>query len=271
MDMVVGTEYYSKRGYAPNGDFRYRGPGLDHFIMKWNALIDRGVKMPPSTELVNQGGTDIFANGRVDLTPETRIAANVEYLSSYIYKLVFNDNYQQAVSSQVHSTISLTHAHDGIIPSAYLERVQNFASSNGGDEVRILHLPTLRFDLLSEPISSSPFYWRMGSSISYLGRSEHGFHVRNMGRFDFYPHLSLPLAAAGWSVVPEVALRETFYTGSQTPDLAGINGGTPTVSHEPLSRSDLEASVDIRPPALERDFAVGRQVLRHVIEPELNW
>ncbi len=27
MDMVLGTEYYSKRGWAPNGDFRYRGPG----------------------------------------------------------------------------------------------------------------------------------------------------------------------------------------------------------------------------------------------------
>ena len=28
MDMVVGTEYFSKRGWAPNGDFRYKGPGL---------------------------------------------------------------------------------------------------------------------------------------------------------------------------------------------------------------------------------------------------
>ena len=27
MDMVVGAEYYSKRGFAPNGDFRYKGPG----------------------------------------------------------------------------------------------------------------------------------------------------------------------------------------------------------------------------------------------------
>ncbi len=34
MDMVVGTEYYSKRGWAPNGDFRYKGPGLDHFTVK---------------------------------------------------------------------------------------------------------------------------------------------------------------------------------------------------------------------------------------------
>ena len=43
MDMVVGAEYYSKRGWAPNGDFRYKGPGLDHLTVRWNALLDRGV------------------------------------------------------------------------------------------------------------------------------------------------------------------------------------------------------------------------------------
>lgn len=271
MDLTLGTEYYSKRGFAPNGDFRYKGPGLDRFNVRWNALIDRGVRIPPSTMLVNQGGTDIVAVGRYDLTPQTRAAANVEYLSSYVYKLVFNDNYQQAVSSEVHSTISVTHARNGLVPSAYLERLQNFASSNEGDEVRILHLPSLRFDVLDEPLHSSPLYWRMGSSISYLGRSEFGFHVRNMGRFDLYPHLSLPLMGGGWSAVPEIALRETFYTGSQIPDLTRANGGTPTVSHDPLSRSDLEASVDVRPPALERDFQWGPQHLRHVIEPEVYY
>jgi LPS-assembly protein len=276
MDMEVGTEYYSKRGWAPKGDFRYKGPGLDHFIVTWNALIDRGIEQLQTTGpqagqtiLVNQGGTDIFARGRYDLTQETRAAVNAEFLSSYIYKLAFDDNYLQAVNSQVHSTASLTHAHDGLVPSIYLERLQNFASSTEGDEVRILHLPSLRFDVLDEPLHTSPLYWRMGSSISYLGRSEYGFHVRNMGRFDLYPHLSLPLVGGGWSVVPEVALRETFYTGSQDPDLTGTNGGTPTVSHDALSRSDFEASVDLRPPALERDFTFGDRELRHVIEPEL--
>ncbi|MGC2614773.1 MAG: LPS assembly protein LptD [Terracidiphilus sp.] len=269
MDMVVGTEYYSKRGWAPNGDFRYKGAGLNQFTVKWNALFDRGVIIPPSTELVNQGGTDILADGRYDLTSQTRAALQVEYLSSYVYKLVFNDNYLQAVNSEVHSTISLTHTHNGLVPSAYLERLQNFASSTEGDEVRILHLPSLRFDVLNEPLHTSPFDWRMGSSVSYLGRSEYSFHVRNLGRFDLYPHLSLPMMGGGWSVVPEVALRETFYTGSQNPDLTGENGGTPTVSHDPLNRSDFEASVDVRPPALERDFTIGNRELRHVIEPEL--
>jgi LPS-assembly protein len=276
MDMVVGTEYYSKRGWAPNGDFRFKGMDLNHFTVKWNALFDRGVEQLQTsgpqagqTVLVNQGGADIVSEGRYDFNSATHAALNIEYLSSYIYKLVFNDNYIQAVNSEVHSTVSLTHTHNGLVPSAYLERLQNFASSNDGDEVRILHLPSLRFDVLDEPLHTSPLYWRMGSSISYLGRSEFSFHIRNLGRFDLYPHLSLPLVRGGWSVVPEVALRETFYTGSQNPDITGTNGGIPTVVHNPLNRGDFEASVNVRPPAVERDFTIGNHDVRHVVEPEV--
>ncbi len=274
MDMVIGSEYYSKRGFAPNGDFRYKGPGLDHLNLRWNALLDRGIAAPPpQTGLVNQGGLDIAAVGRKDFSPETRLAGNVEYLSSYVYRLVFNDNYSQAVNSEVLSTVGLTHEHHGYIPSGYFGRLQTFASTAPGDEARILHLPSVRFDSLDRGLGASPLYWGLGSSIGYLSRAEFNFHARNVGRIDLYPHLSWPIAAGGWSVEPEVALRETFYSGSQTPDLAGTNGGTPTVRHDPLNRTDLEASVDVRPPALERDFTLGRwnRQLRHVIEPELRY
>ena len=274
MDMVVGLEYYSKRGFAPKGDFRYKGPGLDYLNVTWNALIDRGIAaVPPATGLVNQGGEDIVALGRQDINPETRVTGNVEYLSNYVYRLVFDDNISQATSSEVHSNIALTHTHDGFIPSAYLDRLQTFASTAPGDEARILHLPTLRFDSIDRPLGASPLYWEMGSSIGRLSRAETGFNAHNIGRFDFYPHLSLPIFAGGWSIVPEVALRETAYSGSEIPDLTGANGGTPTVSHDPLNRSNLEASIDLRPPALERDFTLAgwNRTLRHVIEPEFTY
>jgi LPS-assembly protein len=89
---------------------------------------------------------------------------------------------------------------------------------------------------------------------------------------DFYPHLSLPLSGGGWSLVPQVAFRDTFYSISQKPDFAHPSA-TPYISHDALNRSDLEASVDLRPPALERDFTLTRwnKVLRHVIEPELTY
>jgi len=278
MDMVLGTEYFSKRGWAPNGDFRYKGPGLDHLTARWNALFDRGYDMVPDEGpqagqmiRVNQGGVDINALGRKDFSADSRVAANVEYLSNYVYRLVFNDNYWQAVSSEVKSDAFYSRNDSGFMTSVRLGRVQTFASTTPGDEARILHLPSVRFDVLDQPLRTWPAYWGMGSSIAHLGRSEPGFHAHNIGRFDLYPHLSVPFVAGGWSVVPEGALRLTFYTGSEAPDIAGVNGGVPTVSHDALHRTYGEASIDIRPPALARDFTLGRwnRTLRHVIEPEL--
>ena len=75
---------------------------------------------PVGYEYVNQGGLDIGALGRKDLSDETYIVGNVEFLSHYVYRLVFDDNYSQAVSSEVSSVIGMTHAHNGFIPSASL-------------------------------------------------------------------------------------------------------------------------------------------------------
>jgi LPS-assembly protein len=302
MDMIVGAEYYSKRGWAPNGDFRYKGPGGDHLIVRWNALLDRGVEQPVGTtvptagarlaktspakanptdllpgpvgdELVNQGGVDVVAQGRKDLTPHTHAAGVTEYLSSYLYRLVFNDNYSQAVTSEVASDVSLTHQSNALVPSIEFDRFQTFANSTNGAEARFLHLPTARYDVLDHPLFSSPLYWGFAGSASYMTRSEPHFHARNVGRMDFYPHLSLPLSAGGWSVLPEVAFRDTFYTISQIPDLTGVRSGTPSISHDPINRTDLEGSLDIRPPALERDFQLPgwNRELRHVIEPEITY
>ena len=279
MDAVVGSEYYSRRGWAPNGDFRYKGPGLDHLTARWNALLDRGIVEPvtnaqgqTTNQLVNQGGVDISFLVHKDYSPNTRVAGSMEYLSSYVYRLVFNDSYAQAISSEVASDIALTHNRNGLLPSVWLDRFQSFASTTNGNEVKILRLPLVRYDVLDRPLSTGLLYWGLNSSIGYFNRAEPGFYARNVGRFDFYPHLSMPISAAGWSLLPEVALRDTTYTISQTPALTDPSA-TPKISHDPLNRADLEASIDIRPPALERDYALpfAHRELRHVIEPDLNY
>jgi len=292
MDLTVGAEYWSRRGFAPNGDFRYkgRGPyGLDGLTVRWNALLDRGVEETlagaTAPTRVDQGGADIVAFGRKDFTENTRIAGNVEYLSSYIYRLAFDENLAQATSSEVQSNAAFTHNHRGFIPSVSLDRFQSFAgsSTDNGEpvisvpEVRILHLPTVRFDAVNRPFPSisgklPPLYWSLGSSIGDLDRAEPHFHARDVGRMDIYPHLEWPLHFGDWQVRPEFALRTTQYSGSQLPDLDGSNfGGVPLVQHNPLNRRDIEASLDIRPPVLERDFIVNRwnRQIRHVIEPEI--
>ena len=291
-DLTVGAQYWSQRGFAPNGAYRYRGPNVDSLIVRWNALLDRGVRETvtntdgtTSTELLNQGGADISAVGRKDLTENARISGVVEYLSSYIYRLAFDENLAQATSSQVLSDAAYTWNRHGYIPSLTLERFQSFGgiTSTSGNpvtnvpEARILHLPSLRFDVTDRPLAvpaAAPLYWGMGSSIADLDRAVPNFHARNVGRLDLYPHVEWPLHFGQWSVEPEAALRMTQWSGSQTPDLTGTHfDGTPIVLHTPLTRGDFEASLDIRPPALERDFTLTRfnRELRHVIEPEIYY
>ena len=289
MDLTFGAEYWSKRGFAPTGDFRYRGPGLDALTVRWNALLDRGIEESLTTgaapTLVNQGGADIIAYGRKYFTPETRVAGSVEYLSSYIYRLAFDENLAQATSSDVQSNAALTHAHNGWVPSLSLDRFQSFAGTSSTSsapvisvpEARILHLPTVRYDVVDRPLlpgdATSPLvYWGLDASVSDLDRAEPHFHARNVGRLDIHPHIEWPLHLGEWNFVPEFGLRTTEYSGSQIPDLTGTHfGGVPYVQHNPLNRSDLEASLDIRPPVLERDFALNglHRELRHVIEPEV--
>lgn len=281
MDMVVGSEYFSKRGWAPNGDFRYKGLGDDHLQVRWNAVLDRGVEEAvtnpnsnlTSVQLVNQGGADLVAQGRKDLSASTHLGVFAEYLSSFTYRLVFTDNFALAVTSEVSSTVGLTHAKDGLVPSVMAQRFENFANSSTGSEARILHLPSLRYDVLDRPLLDSPFYFGGSATAGFLNRSEPHFHARNLGRFDLYPHLSLPLHADGWSLVPEVATRETFYTASETPDLTGVNHWAPTIRQQTLNRSDVEASVALLPPSLMRDFTAAHwnRILRHVVTPELTY
>jgi LPS-assembly protein len=286
MDMTVGAEYWSKRGFAPNGDFRYKGRGFDAVTVRWNALLDRGIQeiIPPATKptLENQGGTDILAYGRKDFTDRTRLAGNIEYLSSYIYRLAFDENLAQATSSEVQSDLALSHTRSGFVPSLAINRFQSFAGSTTAKgapvvnvpEVRVLHLPSVRFDSVDRPLFHSPLYWGVGSSLSDLERAEPHFHARNVGRFDLYPHVEWPLHLGDWDVRPEIALRATQYSGSQVPDLTGANfGGVPLVKHDPLTRADLELRVNIRPPALERDFTVNgwNRQIRHVIETEIYY
>ena len=283
MDLTAGAEYWSKRGWAPTGDFRYRGNGLDALTVRWNGLFDRGISevIAPATTptIVKQGGADIQANGRKDLTDRTRVTAQVEYLSSYIYRLAFDENISQATSSEVASNVALTHNQGGYVSSISLDRFQSFAGSSttapvlAVPEVRVLHLPSVRFDAVDRPLADTGLYWGLGSSIGDMDRAEPRFHARNVGRLDIYPHIEWPVHLGDWNVRPELAVRATQYSGSQRPDLTGANNGIPSISHDPLTRADVEFKLNLRPPALERDFLLpGRnRVLRHVIETEFDY
>ena len=71
----------------------------------------------------------------------------------------------------------------------------------------------------------------------------------------------------GWSLRPEVTLRDTFYTQQLIPRPSGVG----TASYDGINRKAFEGTVEIRPPSLERVFDKefrGRK-WKHVIEPRI--
>jgi len=272
-DLMIGSQYYSKRGFAPNGLFRYKGRGNDFATFRFNSLLDR----LPGAE--NQGGVDMLFDGRHDFDTETRTVADIEYLSSYTYRQEFEDNYVIAINSEVKSQAFLSHAHDGFAEGISFNRYQSFqssaSSSSGEQEIRILHLPTIQFDGVDRYIESTPLMWGVNASATSLSRSEPGFETSPaVPRLDFYPHLAWPIHFDGWTVRPLIAVRDTFYAKSQNPAPLGM---LPTERDATVNRKDFEASVDFRPPALMRDFSApwiehlfGGD-LRHAIEPEVQY
>ncbi len=275
-DFTLATQYWSKRGFAPNGMFRYRGRGPDFGNVRFQSLLDHGL-LESNGARVNQGGVDVAADGRYDFTPHTRGVIDAEYLSSYVYRLVFQENYAIAIDSEVKSQMFATHENHDLWASLRMNRYQDFQSSTvAGDEVRILHLPQIDVEAADHRLGVSSMDWSFTGSAGALSRYDFpNFRTSaEVPRVDFYPRVSLPLHFAGWTFRPQAGLRETWYGKSQFPtSLEQI----PVVRTAGTSRTAIEAGAELRPPALERDFSApwlrrltGGDV-RHVIEPAIQY
>lgn len=266
MDATVGGEYFSKRGWSQRGEFRARPNDHSYIDLNYFGVRDRGLNG------VKEGGENARLNAQGDFHG-FRTVANVDYLSSFLFRLAFNEVFSQAVNSEVKSQAFMSKATDGFFVSGMAERYQNFQGIDAGDVVTISHAPSLDLSGVDRPLWRSPFYWAFDASLGGLGRSEPrlpsgqpGLRTGLLGRFDLNPQISLPLQFRGWTLRPELTLHDTFYTARLLP---GENGGS--VQPDPINRRAVETAVELRPPTLERIFDkpfLGRK-WKHVIEPRL--
>ena len=287
-DLTIGTLYYSLRGFSENGTFRYHGPGDDFFNAHFSALQDRGFYAPgvnAQGQTVNvfndQGGEDITASFHRQITPHVRGVGDAEYLSSYIYREAFTNNFNQAVSTDITSIVYLADQKNGYSADARVDRYEGLkvvqTDFSPGEEIKIYHAPSIDFTGLDHPIRDTPLFWSVNASAAGLKRVQPNFATAGITwRFDLSPEVSLPLRFEGWHALASVAVRETAYTRSrQTPY---TNNATPIEHSIPINRADVNLNVDLRPPTIERTFTVparwrhllGDQV-RHTIEPELTY
>ena len=285
-DLTIGTLYYSLRGFSENGTFRYRGPNEDFLTAHFSALQDRGFLSPTvnskgvtTNVYTNQGGEDITAGFRRQLATNTRVAADAEYLSNYVYRQAFTENFNQAVSSDITSILYATRQASGYSMDARVDRYQGLKrvpiNDNPGQEVKIFHTPSLDFTGIDRRIPGTPLLWSVTAAAAGLKRVQPNFISSGIiERVDVRPELALPLHFAGWRTMSSVAFEETAYSRSRKAPYG--NGAVPVELEQGLNRADVDIKIDIRPPVVERTFAVPEKLrwllgseVRHTIEPKL--
>lgn len=283
-DLTAGTQYYSLRGWEESGSFRYRGAGLDFAKARFNAVQDRGIAVNGVNE--NQGGEDITFSGRHDFDSQTRVVADAEYLSSYLYREVFGDNFSLQVSSDILSIAYGVHEWDGYAAAVRSDRYQGLKMAAVAatattpaipeEQVRIFHVPSLDFSSTEHEIGQSGVQWSLDTSLAGLSRVQPNFSTGGLTqRVDIHPQIAYPISFGGWRLRSSVGMRETAYSRSrQTPYSPG---GLPVELPYKLNRADVEAEVDLRAPVVERTFDSAKiedmfgYEVKHTIEPELTY
>jgi LPS-assembly protein len=282
MDGTVGAEYMSKRGWAQRGEFRARPSDTSYVDLNFFGVIDRGISEPATctgtppvcvaTPPLKEGGQEARLAAEANFYG-FRAVSNIDYLSSFLFRLAFNDVYSQAINSEVKSQVFLSKTVNGFSFGGMVERYQNFFQTTNADgtlsnpptfdSVRVLHTPSADASSVDRKLYRSPFFWSFDVSAAGLSRGEPGFQTAGtLGRFDFSPGISLPLQFHGWSFRPALTLRETYYSQRLVDGLA-VN--------DPTNRQALETTVEVRPPVLEKIFDkqhLGKK-WKHVIEPRV--
>src|SRR5947207_6353089 len=203
MDATMGAEYFSQRGWSMRDSFRTRPSDKAYLNFDYFGVLDRGF----GAAKVDQGGEDIKLNGEAIFPGDFRGVASLNYLSSFVFRLAFTENFSQAVNSEVKSVAFLSKTLQGYSLNAFASRYQNFESTNAGDLVTIFHAPGIEISTVDQRLGRLPLYWSFEGATEGLRRTEPGFDTPNLvGRFDINPTVSMPLFYGGWTFRPELAL-----------------------------------------------------------------
>jgi len=283
MDATIGAEYYSRRGWAQNGEFRAR-PSTTSFInARFFGVLDRGVLIedasattgrmidgrfvPAGTAIQDQGGHEIQLEAEGLLPYGFRGVASVDYLSSYLFRFSFSDAYTEAINSEARSIAFVNRTFNGYSFSSRGARYQNFQSTRPGDVITIVHAPGFETSAAEQRIGRTPLRWTYDVAFDGVSRREPDFATADVvGRFDVYPRVSLPLLWKGFSLRPQVGVRETYYS-----DRLFTADSQSRPERDAVNRRYAAFEVEARPPALSRIYEkpMLQHNFKHVIEPRL--
>jgi LPS-assembly protein len=280
-DVTVRNDIYTSRGIGLGADLRTRANSRSFLNAGFYIVKDRTLGHKADATHPDQGGSSFYVDG-VHYFPNGFIAAaDVNVTSNLAYRQVFSDSIQQAISPEERSQVFVNKELNEYSFN-FLARSQ--VTSLPNSRIRIRELPSVSIEKRATPldfIKRLPIYYSFAASADGVSRKETVDDLiafrRDVGgdpivspsevqRLDFHPRVQVPLSFFGISVTATAGARMTFYSNSIDPVNRAI------LSHN-ITRSYGEFELDIRPPALFKDFHRGNGsfFFRHLIEPYITY
>ena len=262
-DATIGAGVYAARGWEQDGEVRWLG-FKSAFEMQYFGVVDNQGN-PVSHQL--QGGEEIKVTGFKQLPDGFIAATNIDLLSSYIFRLGFALGFTEAINSEVRSNGFVTKNWDGYGLGFLASRYENYESTTWGDDISIVHAPSVDFSTVERPFSRTDFVYSYDAAVAGLNRSEIGFETAPIvPRLDAAPYIAWPKLFDGWTFRPQIGAEETWYGEQLAPGTSSTPYGI--AIHDAINRNVANASFELRPPTLSRIFnrkPFGR-VLKHTID-----
>ncbi len=271
-DPVCGAGYNSARGWAQNAPFRYKPMEKTYLDASYFGVIDRG-QVVNGARGPDQSGRTLTILGASELPYGFRAVANVNYLSSYQFRLAFTETFNEAIGSEVHTVTFVTKHFSSYDFHFAFSRYQNFQSTTPHDSIEIRALPSIQFSGADRRLFPRfPLYYSFDSAAEGLSRSEPSLETAGfISRFDLSQRFSLPLHLGDFRLTPSFGFRTTHYGSSLQTVGATTSGLIRGVSPNEINRITEEFTLDLRAPSLAKVFRSPWKSLgdrwKHVIEP----
>ncbi len=275
-DVTFRNDIFTERGLGFGADLRTRANSRSYFNLGFYAVKDRIFGPKADAAHPDQGGSSFYIDGVHYFPNGFLAAADVNITSNLAFRQIFSDSIQRAISPEERSQVFVNKQGGDY---SFNSLLRNQVTSLASVRERIRQLPAIELDkrpALLPVFEKLKLYFSFEGGISGMSRKETvddpvtfaALGNQNpiitpsvVQRLDFHPRFSVPFYGGGWSATATASVRSTFYSNS-------IDPLTRLVLGRDVTRTYGEFELDVRPPALARNFRRDDKFFfRHVIEP----
>jgi LPS-assembly protein len=266
MDATVGFEYFSKRGPGQRVNLRLRPFENTSIQYRYYQVEDRGI--PINGVLTKEGGYEQELEVQSLWKHGWRFVTDYNQLSSLTFRLAFAGTYNEAITSEIPTSVFLTNNFKGFSFNVDALNDRDFLQLIPQNSVVLRSAPEMSFSSVEQaPWRNLPVYFSFSTFAGAVHRDDQFINTPNfVPRAELAPRVTVPFHFGGWLGVTTSATFRTTYYGDSFNAAGAVSG-------QSITRNTGEFEVDLRPPTLERYFErpATRHRYKHTIEPLITY